>query len=59
MGSGEDAGTQTPPAKRQRGTTKKSDCSSSLSFSVNSDDAERDKEDAKEMSAKRKANRAH
>ena len=58
MGSGEDAGTQTPPAKRQRGTTKKSDCSSSLSFSVNSD-AERDKEDAKEMSAKRKANRTH
>ena len=32
---------QAPPAKRQRRTTKKSDYSSSLSFSVNSD-AEQD-----------------
>ena len=40
-GSGEVAGTQAPPAKRQRRTTKKSDYSSSLSFSVNSD-AEQD-----------------
>lgn len=40
-GSGEVAGTQAPPAKRQRRTRKKSDYSSSLSFSVNSD-AEQD-----------------
>ena len=40
-GSGEVAGAQAPPAKRQRGTTKKTDISSSLSFSVNSD-AEQD-----------------
>ena len=36
-GSSEVAGTQAPPAKRQRRTTKKLDYSSSLSFSVSGD----------------------